>query len=108
MNAHFIDIDVILKSDQKAWIVSKEDPKNPILKMETWEFNLFKSGIYKSQNNKIDFNGSIFYLPTDYMEKLKHICRKNKLDISNLAISMREFIDPEKINETKFEIDNDN
>lgn len=105
MNAHFIDIDVILKTEQKIWIVSKENPKTPIIKMESWEFNIFKSGIYKSQNNKIDFNGTNFYLPNDFMDKLKVICRKNKIDISNLAISMREFIDPELIKDLKFEID---
>jgi hypothetical protein len=107
MNAHFIDIDTILVSDQKAWIVSKDNPKNPLIKIEIHEFNLYKSGIYKSQGNKLNFNGSIFYLPEIFMNKLKTICRKNKLDISNLSISMQEFMDSERISESHFEIDMD-
>lgn len=105
MNAHFIDLDTIIISDQKSWVVSKENPKNPLLRIENWEFNLFKSGIYKDQNNKIDFNGSTFYVSDDFMERLKNVCRKHKVDIGNLAISMIEFIDPEKIEESNFELD---
>lgn len=107
MNAHFIDIDTILTSNQRAWIVSKDNPRFPLLKIEIHEFNLYKSGIFKSQGNRIDFNGSIFYLPESFMNKIKTICRKNKIDISNLSISMQEFMDPDKISESNFEIDLD-
>lgn len=107
MKAHFIDIDTILNSDQKAWVVSKENPRIPLLKMEIHEFNLYKSGIFKSQGNKLNFNGNIFYLPEDFMDKVKSVCRKNKLDISNLSISMVEFMDSDKIEEANFEINLD-
>ena len=34
MNAHFIDLDIIIQTESKPWIVSKDKPNFPILKME--------------------------------------------------------------------------
>ncbi len=105
MKCHFFDIDTIIKIDSKPWIVNKLNPSIPIMKIETYEFNTFKSGIYKSQNNKIDFNGKEFWLSNGFFNLLKVKCKKMKVDISNLAISMKEFIDDEISNEIDFEID---
>ncbi len=107
MKAQFIELDIILKSDSKPWIVDKLNPNIPLLKIEPHEFNLFKSGIYKSQGNKINFNGSTFWLPTDFMNKLKIKSKNSKVDISNLGISMQEFMNKEVVNNVPFEIDMD-
>jgi len=105
MNAHFIELDLILKTESKPWIIDKLNPNIPIIKMEISEFNLFKSGIYKSQGNKISFNGKIFWLSNEFMNKLKVKAKKLKVDISNLGISMQEFLNPEIIENIKFDID---
>jgi hypothetical protein len=97
MKAHFIDIDLILKIDSKPWIVDKSAPNIPILKIEPHEFRLYKSGIYRGHGNKIQFNGEVFWIPTDLMNKLKVKTKNQKIDISNLAISMQEFLNPEII-----------
>jgi hypothetical protein len=73
--------------------------------MDISEFNLFKSGIYKSQGNKISFNGKVFWLSNEFMNKLKVKGKKYKVDISNLGISMQEFLNPEIIENIKFDID---
>lgn len=105
MNAHFIDIDIILNTDSKPWIIDKSNPNIPLMKMETSDFDLFKSGILRSQNNKISFNGKDFWLSNDFMNKLKIKSKRNKFDISNLGISMQEFLNPDVIENIKFDVD---
>jgi len=105
MNAHFIDIDIILNTESKPWIIDKSNPNIPIMKMETSDFDLFKSGILRSQNNKISFNGKDFWLSNDFMNKLKIKSKKNKFDISNLGISMQEFLNPDVIDNIDFKLE---
>lgn len=105
MKAHFIDLDILLKVDQKPWIVDKSNPNVPIIKIEPHEFNLFKSGVYKNQGNKIQFNGKQFWLPSEFMNKLKVKTKNQKVDISNLAISMQEFMNPEIVQNMDPKID---
>jgi len=105
MRSHFIDLDILIKIDSKAWIVDKNNPNIPILKIDNSDLSLFKSGILKSQNNKISFNGKTFYLSNDFMNKLKLKVKKHKSDMSNLGISFQEFLNPELIENIKFEVD---
>ena len=105
MNAHFIDLDIILKTESKPWIVSKENPNIPILKMEPSDFKLFQSGIYRNQNNKIEFNGKTFWLSNEFMNKVKLSAKKYRADISNLAISLQEYLNPQLIENIPFELD---
>lgn len=105
MRSHFIDLDILIKNDSKAWIVDKNKPNIPILKIDNSDLSIFKSGVLKSQNNKMSFNGKTFYLSNDFMNKLKIKVKKHKSDISNLGISFQEFLNPELIENVKFEID---
>lgn len=104
MNAHFIDFDLILEAESKPWIIDKKNPNIPIIKIDRHDFNLFKSGIYKSQGNKISFNGSIFWLSNDFMNRLKVKSKQYKVDISNLAISMQEFLNKDLVENVPFEL----
>lgn len=103
-SAIFFDIGILIKSSPKAWVIDKNSPSHPIEKMEISDFNLFRSGSLKSQGNKIDFNGKIFWVSTDFMNSLKIKCKKNNTDISNLGISMQEFLNPELTQTGEFEI----
>lgn len=105
MKAHFFDIDTLLIMDTKAWIISKSDPSNAIMKINKAEFNIIKSGIYRSQNNKVDFNGNIFWLPDSIMSRLMVLIKNRKLKLSDMAISLREFIDEDIINAKEFTLD---
>lgn len=108
MKAHFFDIDTILLSNSKVWIVDKKNPNIPIMKISQSEFNLIRSGIYKSQNSRIDFGGKSYYITSDMMNKLKIKCKNQKSDISNLAFSMQEFINKEIIKNIDYKINIDN
>ena len=105
MQAHFIDLDIILRTESKPWIVSKDNPNIPIMKMEPHDFKIFQSGIYRTQNNKLEFNGKTFWLSSEFMNKVKLAAKKNKADLSNLAISMQEYSNKELVENIPFTID---
>ncbi len=105
MKAHFIDLEIILKLETKPWVVDKNNPNVPILKIEKSDFNLYQSGIYKSHGNKLSFNGKTFWLPNEFMNLLKVKTKKLKIDISNLGISMQEFLNPEISKNIDFDLD---
>jgi hypothetical protein len=107
MKAYFVDIECLLKVTNKAWIIDKSKPNIPIMKISKYDFNLFKSGIYKSQGNKIDFNGQIFWLPTDVYQKLKVKVKNNEASLGNLAVSLQEFVNKELIENIEYEFNLD-
>lgn len=107
MNAHFIDLDIILKVESKPWIVSKDNPNIPLMKVDPSDFKMFQSGVYRSQNNKLDFNGKTFWLSDSFMNKVKLSSKKYRVDISNLAISMQEYMNPELIENVPYDINLD-
>jgi hypothetical protein len=74
----FIDLNVLLEMDNQAWVVDKKNANTPIVKISKSDFNLIKSGIFKNQGNKVDFNGRTYYLPTELMNKIK-IKTKSKI-----------------------------
>lgn len=94
MRAHFFDIDTLINLDGKVWIVSKDNPNFPIIKIEKWEFNLIKSGLYKSQDSSLKMDGLNYWLPNRLLNDLKIKCKIKNINISNLAFSMQEFLNP--------------
>jgi hypothetical protein len=101
------DIDTILVIDSKVWIVDKTKPNIPILKISEYEFNLIKDGIYKSQDNKIYFNGKVYWLPTTLYNNIKIHAKNYKADLNNLGISIQEFLNKDIIDNTNYELRTD-
>ena len=101
VKAHFFDIDTLIHVEGQAWIVDREYPSIPILKISMSEFNLIEKGIYRKQNNKIEFNGKIFWLPTKLMNQIKVKTKNSKANFGNLAISLQEFYNSTIIEEIK-------
>jgi hypothetical protein len=108
MRAHFFDLDVILINGSKVWVVDKTVPNIPILKISQSDFNLVKSGIFKNQGNNIKFSGHTYWLQSTMMDLLKIKCKKHKADFSNLGFSMQEFMNPEIIENSDYDIDMNN
>ena len=107
MNSRFFDIDVLINLDSQAWIVDKNQPNIPIIKIPKSDFNLIKSGIYLNQGNKIDFNGRTFWLPTDLVNQIKIKAKSNHINLTNLAVSLQEFLNKGIIDNMHFEINMD-
>lgn len=108
MKAHFFDLDSILLVSAKVWIIDKTIPNIPIMKISQADFNLIRSGIYRSQGNDITFGGHTYWLPTDLFEKIKIKSKNHKTDISNLAFSMQEFMNKELIENLDYDINFEN
>lgn len=104
MRAHFFDMDVILRLDSKVWIVDKDSPNIPIVKISKSDFNLIKKGIYKSQRHSVKFSGENYWIPEDLFNLLKIKSKNHKVDFSNLAFSMQEFMNKELIENLNYEI----
>ena len=99
--AHFFDIDTLIDLDNKVWIIDKRNPNIPILKIKKSDFNLIKSGIYKSQGNKIEYNGETFWISTELFNKLKVKIKNNNSSLNNLGISLQEFLNKEIVSNIK-------
>ena len=107
MRGHFFDLDILLTTKSQPWIICKDNPSVPIMKIPPSDFNLFKSGIFKKQNNRIDFNGKTFWLSTDFWEKLKVKAKAHRVDVSNLAISLQEYLNKDLIDNIPFDLNMD-
>ena len=107
MNAHFFDIDTIIKDGAMIWIVTRSKPSECILKVSQSDYNLMKKGIVRSHGNVIRFGGVDYYLPDNIMTDLVVRCKKGNVDTSDLAFSMREFMDPELVDTSVKSIDLD-
>lgn len=108
MKAHFFDIDTILVVNSKVWIIDKTRPNLPIMKISQADFNLIKNGVYKSQGNSLDFGGHTYWLPTETFENLKIKAKNHKVDISNIAFSLQEFMNKELIENLEYDINIEN
>jgi hypothetical protein len=108
MKAHFFDIETILTMDSKVWIVDRLSPKAPIARISKSDFNLIKSGIYKSQKNSIYFGGATYWFPENLMNSIKIKCKNLKVDITNLMFSMQEYMNPDIIETLDYDINIEN
>lgn len=102
--AHFFDIDTIIDLSGSVWIINKNKPNIPILKISKADFNLIKSGIYKSQGNKVEYNGQVFWLPSDIFNKLKVKLKVNDVSLSNIGISLQEFLNKDIVDNINFNL----
>ena len=103
----FFDLDNTLwyiKSD--IWVINKNKPSEPILKISPVEFALIKSGIYVKDDICVDYNNERFFISRDMMDR---ILRKSKnIKFRDIGISYAEFFDEELLNknEVKLLLDN--
>jgi len=108
-SAHIFDIENTLWSvNRQVWIINKLEPNIPLLKLDESDFNLIESGVYRTQDNMVRFNGKEYFLPKDLMEQLKVRIKKERSDIGNLGFSMQEFLDKEIIDSLQFNILSEN
>lgn len=98
-NIHFFDLDGTLWNiDSKVWILDKEEPHKPIIRLDKFETNKIVTGQYKKDNQKICYNGDEYYISHKIYDKIR---KKKNLPIERLGISWIEFYDNTYINNTK-------
>ena len=106
--SHFFDIDTILDVNCKVWIVDKGNPGSPIMKISESDFNLVKSGIYKSQRCDIKVGSKTYWFSEDLLSELKAKCKKLNRDISKVAFSMQEYMNRDVIDTLDYDINIEN
>ena len=107
MTGHIYDIDVLLTINAKPWIIDKSNPNVPLFKINKSDFNLIKNGVYKSQNNILEYNGKTYWLPNTLNNKLKIMAKNKRINMNNIAISMQEFVNKDIIENIDYKINFD-
>ena len=99
----FFDLDNSLwyiKSD--IWVIDKNKPSEPILKISPVEFSLIKNGIYVKDDILVDYNNEQFFISRDMVERIQ---RKSKnIRLGNLGISYSEFFDEDIMNKKEVQL----
>jgi len=101
MDLHCFELNSLLNLDLKYWIINKDKPNIPILKIDENEMNLIQSGIYKKDNIVIKYNDNEYQISKDMFEKVKRKSGLKNLDVSQLGISYAEYFNEDVINKTK-------
>ena len=104
MNAHFFDLNTAIVVESEVWIVSKKNPNYPLVKISQSEFNLIRKSIFKNKGESINIDGIEYWIESELFEKIKMSCKSNKVEITNLAFSMQEFMKPDLIKSLDYKI----
>jgi len=99
----FFDLDNTLwyiKSD--IWVIDKNDPSKPIIKISPIEFALIKSGIYIKDNIFVDYNNERYYISKDMLERIQR--KKKSIRVFNIGISYSENFDEDILNKKDVEL----
>lgn len=93
----FFDLDNTLwyiKSN--AWVILKDKPGKPLMKIGNLEFTLIKNGVYIPDGNVIEFNNEKYFVSNDFVERLER--RKRNIKLNDVGISYAEYFDEDILN----------
>jgi hypothetical protein len=104
---HFFDLDGTLwKIHSSIYIIDKNKPQKPLMKLSMDEFNLIKNGVYIKDNIVLDYNGSRYFISEELFERIK---KKSKSEnIERFGISFIDFVDKQRLNNAKIDFLLDN
>ena len=103
-NAHIFNIDnLLIDIDRKVWIIDKTDPSKYLIRINKADYDLIKSGVFKSDNLPLNFNGNVYWISSNIFDKLKKITKIDKS--KELSFSFREYTDPDTIQDMKIDYD---
>lgn len=96
---HMFDLDGTLwKIDCKVWIIDKEEPHKPIIRLDSFEVNKIINGVYIKDNLKMEYNGDSYFISNELFNEVN---KKKRIPIERFGISWIEFNDEKYINNTK-------
>ncbi len=102
--AFFFDLNSLITTNSKVWIVDRDKPNKPILRIPKSDFNLIKKGVYKKDNIKFEMQDESYWISKDLFDQIKIKSKNKNLNISRLAFSMQEFMNKEIIENNDFTI----
>lgn len=102
--AFFFDINTLITTNSKVWIVDRDKPNKPILRIPKSDFNLIKKGVYKKDNIKFEMQDESYWISKELFDQIKIKSKNQNLNISKLAFSMQEFMNKDIIENNDFTI----
>jgi len=102
--AFFFDLNSLITTNSKIWIVDRDKPNKPILRITKSDFNLIKKGVYKKDNIKFEMQDESYWINKDLFDQIKIKSKNKNLNISRLAFSMQEFMNKDIIENNDFTI----
>lgn len=102
--AFFFDLNSLVTTNSKVWIVDRDKPNKPILRIPKSDFNLIKKGVYKKDNIKFEMQGESYWISKELFDQIKIKAKNQNLNISKLAFSMQEFMNKDIIEKNDFTI----
>lgn len=101
---HFFDLDNTLWNIiGKVWIISKDNPNKPLIKISFLEYLNIKNKMYIKDNIEIEYNDSTYWIPKTLLDRIQ---KKKNIDPELLGISKRELFDPNYIKKINFNLKN--
>ena len=102
--AFFFDLNSLITTNSKVWIVDRDKPNKPILRIPKSDFNLIKKGVYKKDDIKFEMQGESYWISKELFDQIKIKAKNQNLNISKLAFSMQEFMNKDIIENNDFTI----
>ena len=103
---NFFDLDGVLwESKTKIWVIDKEDPSKPIIRLTSMEMTDILLGVHFKDKLKIEYNQKTYYISNKLFNKIR---KKKNIAIERLGLSYIEYTNPTYLNNTKIEIILDN
>jgi len=102
---HFFDLDKTLWSiKSNVWIIEKNKPSKPLIKLSIEDSTYILSGIYKNEENMIEYNGNVFWISDDMLEQIQK--RRKNIELEDLGVSFTEQTNPKYYTNINFFIEN--
>jgi len=96
---HIFDLDSTLwETNSFVWVINKENPSKPIIKISQKEMDLINSGFYKKDNIIIEYNDKRFFISKEIHNKIQ---KKRRIPIEKLGLSYIEYTTKDKISDTE-------
>lgn len=103
----FFDLDNTLwYVKTNSWVIHKDKPSVPLMKISNIEFTLIKNGVYITDDNVIDYNGERYFVSNDFVDRLNR--KKRNVKLNDIGISYAETFDEDILNkkDVNFLLDN--
>lgn len=102
---HFFDLDNTLwELDVKAWLILKNKPNDPLFKLNNIQLQEILNGVYKKQENLIEYDGNTYWISNEMFNKIKK--KKKYIELTDVGISFIEYKDPYYYKDITFLIEN--
>jgi len=98
---HFFDLDGTLWSVKtNAWIINKNKPGVPLLRLKDSELKLILGGVYINDEIYFEYNGEVYWVGKSIFNRIKK--GNPKIEMEDLGISFYEKLEPKFYDNMKF------